>query len=210
MNNELNRLTGTVMLETMWESHNSDLLDLISPFVLYSVGKKYLPNDEIKISFVKKEMETFGFQNVPDSVIKKIMSRKKDIYQRRDKKYYLIKNVDSELVELDSRKDECSNKIQVISEQIAKYLSEHCKGRRKIMKDEALQYIQEFFSRNGLYIGTETLIDRGLSPKENEIDYYIGRYIFEKKDNQDVEYKYILDLVKVIFCKQLSIFNLKI
>jgi hypothetical protein len=32
-------LTGAVMLETMWRTRKQDLLDLISPFISYSVAK---------------------------------------------------------------------------------------------------------------------------------------------------------------------------
>ena len=47
--NKTNILTGVVMLETMWEIRQKDLLDLITPFINYAVSKNYSVNEKINI-----------------------------------------------------------------------------------------------------------------------------------------------------------------
>lgn len=61
-------LTSVAMLETLWETRRSDMLDLITPFVKFAIAHTFSLNEIINItdvaSFVKKE---FGYNelNVP-------------------------------------------------------------------------------------------------------------------------------------------------
>lgn len=197
-------LTGAAMLETMWENRNKDLLDLITPFVLYAVSKKTAPGEKIDIEYtVNYVRENYGYKDIPPSAIKKILNRNPEKCIKKDKKnYFLLASLDSYTNEIDRRRAECEERIKNIGEQLALYLKSHCVRKRDYTSKEAIAGLHSFFSHYGLYLGTERLEQQEkLTPKEHEIDYYISRYIFEKKASNSIEYKYIIDLVKGYFLK---------
>lgn len=69
-------LTGAAMLESIWEARQSDLLDLITPFVLYAIATKTSPGSTVDIHFAAKYVrENYGYTDIPESVIKKILNR---------------------------------------------------------------------------------------------------------------------------------------
>lgn len=197
-------LTGAAMLESVWEVRQSDLLDLITPFVLYTISLKTSPGDIVDISCTAKYVrEKYGYPNMPDSVIEKILKRNpQNSFERKGGKYILIKPLDSYITEVERRKRDCEKYIDEISKDLMEYLKSHCTRNKKYSVEEVTLYLQTFFSRYGLLVGTDRLEQQSeLTPKDHEIDYYIARYILEKKKDQAVEYSYIISLIKGYYLK---------
>lgn len=197
--------TSAVMMETMWEEKRKDLLDLITPFVLYSIAQKTSIGGEIKIDYITQSMCVFyGYKDVPESVIRKILNRNPQKCIKRERnKYFLIKDLGKFADDFDKRCKECDDRVNKIGDKLAIYLRNHCtRWRQNYTSEECILHLQEFFSRYGLFLGIDKLEQQTeLSPKEHEIDYYIGRYIFDNKKENTIEYRDILDLVKGYFLK---------
>lgn len=197
--------TSAVMMETMWEEKRKDLLDLITPFVLYSIAQKTSIGGEIKIDYILQNMKDFyGYSDIPDSVIRKILNRNsKKCIKRERNKYFLIKDLGEFSDNFDKRCKECDDRINKIGNKLAIYLRNHCtRWKQNYTSEECILHLQDFFSRYGLFVGIDRLEQQiELSPKEHEIDYYIARYIYDNKKDNTIEYKDILDLVKGYFLK---------
>lgn len=198
-------VTSVVMMETMWESRRKDLLDLMTPFVLYAISQESSVGDEINIDHVIGYMvDNYGYEDIPELIVKKIINRNpyKSI-KRKQKKYFLAKSLDKFALDFDKRRDESNVKVDRIGKQLSAYLQSHCKRWKQTFNDrESILRLQDFFSRYGLFVGTDKLEQQvKLSPKEHEIDYYISRYIFDNKKENTVQYNDILDLVKGYFLR---------
>lgn len=194
-----NILTGAVLLQTMWNIRQQDLLDLISPLVIYSIAKVTSPGEIIDqqrvLEIIKSE---FGYVDMPAIIIQRVM-RRSDHFQKKDKEYFLKENLDSVVIEVDRRKEECENKVKTIGTELGTYLETHLKSRPKVSVDAAIADLQGFFSRQGLFLGVNRLEEHTDDLKGRESDYYIAQYLYEKKDAKAIEYDYVIDLVKGYF-----------
>lgn len=190
-------LTGVVMLETMWAIRGHDMIDLITPFLEYSIATITTPGDTIDINRVHRSMsEAFGYSDMPKSIIIKALNRKPSLFPRRNGNYVFANPIDSDIQAFEKRREECESKIVLIGGQLAEYIMTHAKNIKHFTSEDAITHLLLFFSHYGLYVGTNRLEEQEMSPKDHEIDYYIAQYIFEKRDASSPEYYYILDLVK--------------
>lgn len=90
-------LTGVVLLESYWALRKKDMIDLISPFILYWVARTTSIHDEVNVLMVSEKVcAEFGYINIPPSVIEKVLSRNKKHFSKIKKKYYLSESLDSE------------------------------------------------------------------------------------------------------------------
>lgn len=194
-----NYFTGAIMLETMWISRKKDLLDLISPFIHYGVARSFSINDIINIdkvlSIVKNE---FGYTNMPATIVERVFKRNPNYYKRIEHQYKFIGNLDNYVTDIEKRRDECDRRLEIIGKQLSVYLNEHL-SRKTITDEQSIIYLCGFFSRQGIYLGTNQLEEH--ENERNENDYYIAQYIYEKRDARTKEYEYIIDLVKGYFLK---------
>ena len=199
---DVNPMTGTVMLETLWTTKRMDLLDLVSPFVLYAIAKTTERNEIVNSEKVIDTMKSFGYVDVPVAVVETICKRNKAQFVRKQKRYYLRESLDDIVNQIDSRRIECHERVVVISKALADYLSLHCKRHRKYTEKEAITILHSFFENNGLYAGLDRIEECNQSPKFDEEGYYVAKYIFEKKnDTNSFEYSYILELSKGFLLK---------
>lgn len=69
-------LISAAMLEAIWVSRKKDMIDLITPFVLYAVAKQTSPGEQIDTKAVQKAVqENNGYPDLPESIIKAALSR---------------------------------------------------------------------------------------------------------------------------------------
>lgn len=195
----MNIITGAVMLETMWDSRNSDLLDLITPFVNYSVSKYYSVNDVIETNVVADYMKReFGYTELPESIIVRVFSRNKKIYLKKNRSYYLIGKLDNIAEEFDKRKNDAELELKVVGESISNYLNTNCKNKINYSIEDSIDALSKFFSEYGIYVGTNRLLSNA-PERNNEQNYFVAKYIIDQKNNDSLEYKYILNLIKGYF-----------
>lgn len=102
---------------------------------------------------------------------------------------------------MEKRKQQCTEHIACIGGRLSQYLTDHCKSKVPVSQEDAIGRLHSFFARYGLEVGTENLAGVIIKPKEYESDYYIARFIFTCKDENDPLYQSIIDLVKGYFLR---------
>lgn len=196
-------MISAAMLEAIWSSRKKDMIDLITPFILYAVAKQTSPGEQIDTKAVQKYVqENNGYPDLPESIIKAALARNpQSAIKKQDKKFILIRALDDEIRRMEERKRECTEHISHIGDQLSQYLADHCKSRRPVSRETAIDRLHSFFARYGLQVGTESLASVSIKPEEYESDYYIARFIFTCKDEQEALYQSIIDLVKGYFLR---------
>ena len=188
-----NLLTGAVMLETMWKTRNKDLIDLISPFVFYAVAKVCSPNEIIDQRKALEKIKTeFGYIDMPLAIIEKVLKRNPTLFRKNGSQYRLISDLDEAVKEIEKRRDDGAHKIGLIGSQLSEYFETHLRSRRKYTTEESITELQRFFSKHGIFLGTNRLEESVSTLKGRETDYYVAQYLFEKRDNHQVEYTGII------------------
>lgn len=201
--NEKQAMVSAAMLEAIWSSRKKDMIDLITPFILYAVAKQTSPGEQINTKAVQKYVqENNGYPDLPESIIKAALSRNpRSAIKKENKKFVLAKPLDDEISRMEKRKQECTENIARIGDRLSQYLANHCKSKTSVSQEDAIGRLHSFFARYGLEVGTENLAGVTIKPKEYESDYYIARFIFICKDEQDPLYQSIIDLVKGYFLR---------
>lgn len=196
--NQSQAVVSAAILEAIWASRKKDMIDLITPFILYAVAKKTSPGGQIDTKVVQEYVQiNNAYPNLPESIIKAALSRNPyTAIEKREKKFFLVKPLDEVVYNIDKRERECKDYIAKISEKLSAYLSGHCRVRGRISPETAINKLQAFFSRYGLEVSTDNLAGVQISLEEYETDYYIARFIFQCKDSGDPIYESIIDLVK--------------
>jgi len=190
-------LIGTVLLEAYWSSRQKDMLDLIAPFVQYGVAKTTTTREKINASAVTSIIRNeFGYTDIPEAAIIKVMNRDPEHFEKKNKNYYLKTSLDEQMDRLNRRRTECLSKIDSTGRELYNYLRDHCKKNKVTSEEQCIEFLQRFFEIFALQIGFDSLEQESISYKNDEVNYYIAQYIFEKKRENKIEYETILDLTK--------------
>ena len=73
--NEGQAMISAAMLEAIWSSRHKDMIDLITPFILYAVAKQTSPGEKIDTKAVQRYVqENNGYPDLPESIIKAALS----------------------------------------------------------------------------------------------------------------------------------------
>lgn len=86
-----NALTSTAMLAAIWEHERKDTLELILPFVTYSIGKEFSVGNRVDITYISTYLSTnLGFYDIPHSVLHKAFKRlsKRKILERKNLEFF--------------------------------------------------------------------------------------------------------------------------
>ena len=202
MNNR-QALMSAALLEAIWSSRKKDMIDLITPFILYAVAKETSPGGAVNTKSVQKYVQKhYAYPDLPESIVKSALARNPlAAFERKDKIFYLRNPIDDEIERMNQRECECNHSIELIGEKLSEYLTLHCKRSKSPSAEDAINKLHAFFARYGLEIGTETLAGVEIKPKEYENDYYIARFIFECKDTDEQLYSRIINLVNGYFLR---------
>ena len=192
---------GTIMLEAIWESRHKDLIDLISPFVVYAVSKKYTIGETIDQRLIRDTVRReFGYDDLPIAIIDRVFKREKRI-KRIDGKYQLSGRYDKEVETIEKRHNECERIINEIGIQLSEYLSKHMTNRGKYTSDIAINELMCFFSKYGICLGLDRMEEHREEFRINKNEYHIAQFIYEMRDQGSSIYKDIIELVKGYFLK---------
>ena len=127
-----NVLIGTAMLTAIWDQPHKDNLELLKPFIVYLVGKNTSIQSEINIIKIINEMDVeFGFSNIPKAVIEKIFNRMKKMIIKKDRKYYLIKDLSEDVKKFDDNKNQIQDESDKVINNLMEYLKESNKNFNK-------------------------------------------------------------------------------
>lgn len=192
-----NALIGTAMLTAIWDQTHKDNLELLKPFITYLVGKNNKIQEEIDIAKIIQEMDIeFGFQNIPKAVIVKIFNRMKKVIIRKNKKFYLIKNLNEKVQRFEKNKNQIQDESDRVINNLMEYLKESNKNFNKITIEETKKLLNIFLEKNG-FIALENI--EGLKNvgeyKTDQANYYIAKFILEENENNTSIFNSIYKIV---------------
>jgi len=204
-----NTIISLAMIYALWQSNRQDLLDLIRPFALYAVGNTTKVNSEINTADVCNYMEKeFGYKSIQTSVIKRILGREASskieknhrYIERKNKQFVLVKSLSHLINDFSAKRTVCKGHSDTVTSALTNFLNEKqvCK-RTDYTQAEAERLLLSFFERQGgsIVLSVEDL--RQLKARNNEIDFFIARFILAENERKSVLFDYLVELVKGYF-----------
>lgn len=201
MRNE-NALCTISMLSALLETQGGDYLNLLNPFVLYSLPRN--TGQEISVDEVTKSMREFGFVDFPYKLTETLLNRlcrqstdghtyvKADISHSK-KTYYVVDSYDRS--GFDSNKKDMRKKINSIIVAIQKYFENNF-YYKTIPENNIREKLIRFFEVNGFTV-IQSVDDLRLISKEPGSDSFeIARFILEEYGKQSLVYEDLCDVTK--------------
>ena len=188
-------IVSNAMLSAFLGKQSKDCLDLMKPFVLYLLPQV---NSRIDINSISRRMNTeFGFSNVPDNVIGKILKRlakKKEYVRYEDGYYVVIETYDTSTFE--QKKRDITEKVNRLANQFADFVKNEGYSLLPIDEEKARQYIQEFLEHYN-YIYTEVDAYRRITgTTEAKSNYWVARFVISGKEANAQYFDDFLEIVK--------------
>lgn len=204
-----NAIISLAMLYALWQTKRSDLLDLIRPFVLYTVGVTTKVGDIIDVEGICRYMESeFGYQSFQCAVVERILLRETSdaikqesrIIKKENRKFILIASLSTQVENFNSKRLVCKEHSDAVTTALAGYLNHNRACRRdNYTSSEAEVFLLSFFERQGGSIVLSADDLRQISFKNSELDFFIGKFILEENEKRSSLMDYIVELVKGYF-----------
>ena len=198
MNNNI--LISTAMLNSFWEKNKNDTIDLLTPFLKYSIAKTHRVGQIIGIKSVKEGLnKDFGFEDIPRHVIKIMLKRLSPKYlKRKNNEYYLNKDLSNVLDSINKKRNEYKSHSNAVAEKLLVFLDKYYKTR-KYNQNNVLDTLIDFFVSNGICIIKDTKMLRLLKGKDDRLLYCIAQFIMQEYEEDSVVFSYIVEMVQGFF-----------
>lgn len=200
-----NTIIGLSMMYALWESKKQDLLSLISPFVLYCVGTATSKGHIIDIKNICKKMESeFGYKEIHPEVISRVLLRESKnqhqgivpVITKKNKSFVLSGSLDSHVTSFKEKRLTCKERTELVSRSLATYFNQKAVyNRSNYSEADAESYLLAFFEKQGESVLSSVEDLRQLLRKDNEIDYYIARFILQEKEKDTLIFSHINELI---------------
>ena len=196
-----NALISTAMLAAIWEQEQKDTLELILPFVIYSIGKEISVGNRVEISPIAKYLsDEFGFYDIPHSVLKKAFKRlsKKDILERQNREYFLKIDLSKKCIDIDRRLQQAQNDTNEVIRLLTEYMNKQ--KNRILQKDfsegEVRNHFIKFLENKGYFVYEKIEKLNEISASENIIFYHIAQFIISEYEKKSSVFSYIENVIK--------------
>ncbi len=197
-------LTSTAMLAALWNKEKKDSLELIVPFVIYSINQVASCEKEIISNVVSDYMtKKFGFYHIPNSVMKKVFNRlvKRNVLFRKNKTFYIKENLSDKCNSIDMQLSHAKKQTDIVINSLTTYLNNK---KEKIFKkdftaEDAKKHFVEFLESKGYFVFSEVFTLAKISPKENTIYYNIAQFILSESEKKTETFTYIHNIVTGLF-----------
>ena len=200
-----NSIVSLAMLYALWQTKRKDLLELITPFILFSVGNTTKVGNPIDVAAVCAYMESeFGYRSFQPAVITKVLSRHTSLLnqnsrfiEKKDGAYFLRKSLSDEVGAFSKKRTSCKVKVDAVTSALAAYLNEKQASKKtNFTQIDAERYLLTFFETQGSSILLSVDDLRQIGFKNNEINFYIGRFILEQKERRTALMDHLVELVQ--------------
>lgn len=204
-----NSISSLAMLYALMRDDMQDMLSLIQPFVLYAVNESTKLGQRIDLQQVSNIIEReFGYKNIPASVLERILKRETSakkaevdrVIKRESNSFILIKSWAEEADAFAQKRLHCKEHSDAVVTALTDHLNQHrvC-GRENYTASEVEKYILTFFSDMGGSVLQSVEDLQQVTYKNNEVNYYIGRFILEQAHYNTKLIDYLIELVKGYF-----------
>lgn len=199
MNN--NMLISTAMLNAFWEKEKKDTLDLLLPFIKYSIAKTTKVKSEIDMQAMTAYfVDEFGYDTIPPKVVELMLNRLcPKILKKKHGKYTLMVSLDEDVYRFEkghTRFMEQRNKVAV---SLKNYLNEKLVLRTMYDEDSAMKELIAFFATNGMCILQDTILLDLFKKKDDKIRYNIAQFILDEFKKKSEIFSYVEEMVKGLF-----------
>lgn len=197
-------LISSAMLTSLCETQSKDNLSLIEPFVIMSVALTTQVNCLINSEkLLVKLKEDFAFADMPKAVLTKVLDRlssrlpkENRIIKKEKDGFRLIKDLTQEKAAFESSQKNTSEEVECVVTSLEQWLNMHLPFT-KVDKKSTTEYLSSFFETQGFDIVFEIEEIRTTTiSASNKIDYQIGRFIIDAKDNNTSLFNKILKIVQ--------------
>lgn len=198
MNNSV--LISTAMLNALWESKQKDMLDLLIPFLKYSIYNTTKVGDKIDIKKVSDYfVSEHGYDTIPTGVIVTMMNRLSPTYLKKQKNnYYLTAHLDEECQKFNNKRDKFKQQSLAVINALQDYLNSTLFGFN-LDEDQAFKALMDFFVINGICLVKDKKMLEALKSKDSKINYAIAQFIIHEEKSTSVIYEYISQMVGGFF-----------
>ncbi len=203
-----NTIISLAMLYALWQSKHQDLLDLIQPFILCAVGTSTKVGEEIDIEKVCASMEEFGYKSFQPAVVNCILKREssskingsKRKIAKKNGRFILVESLSTHIDEFNSKRTDCKGHSDAVTIALANFLNQNSVYKRSdYTQVDAEVALLSFFERQGGEIVSSVEDLRQITSRNNEMDYFIAKFILAEHDKKSVLMDYIVELVKGYF-----------
>ncbi|WP_413853483.1 hypothetical protein [Candidatus Ruminimicrobium bovinum] len=194
-----NILISTSMLSSIWEKKRKDTIDLLLPFLSYIIAKNTVIEKAIDINLITENFKReFGYNDIPRNVISQMLTRltKEKTLKRKDKNFFLIKDLSNFVKNFDKQKTESKKETQIVIESLGKFFEENYK---KINTDILEKELVSFFAKKGTTIFKNIDILELDVAKGNEFNYFIGQFILKESKNKTYIFDYLIKMLEGFF-----------
>lgn len=192
-------LMGTAMLSAVWEKEQKDTIDLLIPFIKFSIAKKTNIHETLDIKQISLYFkEEFGYTNIPQNVIDKMLTRltKLKTLKKHNKQLTLIENLDDFVSEFEEEKLKFREQTSKVIESLVAFFKENSKI---ITYNQASDCLISFFGKKGITIFKDVIKLETIHSHSNEIDYFLGQFIIQEYKKDSLVFKYLNEILKGFF-----------
>lgn len=195
-------LISVSTLSYIWEAKQMDNVDLLKPFVLFSLSNLYDYGNREKIDEKKVAdflKNNFSFDNMPIGVVRKILERlcKKTNYIIRDNNdYYLVGDLSKEIDSFNLKHEEAQKTISFVLKEFKEKLISLNALKSDCSEIDVQNTLFDFLESNG-YILIKNINTVGkIEVKNTKINLAICRIIIEEADNNSDLFNKFLKVVE--------------
>ncbi len=194
-------LTSTAMLAAIWEREKKDTLELILPFIIYSMGKVISVGNHVDITCIAKYLsKKFGFYDIPNSVLHKAFKRlsKRNFIERRNREYFLKKDLSEKCSIIDSQLHSAQEKTNYVIKELMEYLNQHKDKlfERDFNERDVEDHFVKFLETKGYFVYHKIEKLQEISSSENTIHYHIAQFIMKEYHKKTEVFSNIESIVR--------------
>lgn len=199
MNN--NVLISTAMLNAYWEKEKRDTLELLVPFVKYSIAQTTAQGSEIDVStMIGHFRKEFGYESIPTNVITLILNRLSPAILKRYKGKYILKvSLDEDVQKFEKGHTQFLERRSKVAQALKAFLNENLTLCDQYDEEIAMQALITFFATNGLCVIRDTMLLEMLKKSDDALKYCIAQFILQEWNAKSYIFNYIEDMVKGFF-----------
>lgn len=197
-----NMLISTAMLSAYWENEKKDTLDLLTPFLKYSIAKTTQVGNIVDTSATITHFKSeFGYDTIPSHVVTLILKRLcPKILSKERNNFRLVTSLDEDVQKFEKRHTHFEEQRSKVVVSLTDYLNEHIgTPTNQYNEHRTMNALIDFFVINGICVIQNTIQLEMLKKRDDKQMYCIAQYILEEYNKQSFLFSYIEDMVKGFF-----------
>ena len=195
-----NVMIGTAILSMYYDKKQKDIIDLMLPFIKYTLHEKFNLGDKVGPEEVHLYLqENFNFQELPLAIVTKSLdrlSKKGGCLAYNNQEYHFNADVSNEHSNIKRKRQQAMGLIDSIINKLTPYVNN--RAFKKYSEDDIKQALFGFLDKYGLSAYEQKFADVPAT-KNEYLNRIIGLFILDERDAQSAIFDNLVDLIKGIF-----------